>query len=322
MSYKLVSVIIPTYNRASAVCEAIRSVKAQSYQAIQLIVADDGSEDGTAEAVARFEGVEYYRQENKGQAAARNLGLKYARGEYIASLDSDDVWHEDFLKVAVAGLERHQTDFAFLNWTEISETEKVLSGWERSGKWKRYLGNAHQEWILLSDVEVRELFIDTCPAPSSALLLRRSSMVSGWNEKMRIADDWYLILEMILTKPCRAAFTLTPYWLKRVHSSNIYHGREDIKIIEELGLHDEPIFMRDFKDRLTLPEKAVLMKRLGINHFNLGRLRWQRDGFSAGALQSIAAAFKIAPSGSVSYIMRRAFAHLKNRLNFASKKDK
>lgn len=322
MSHKLVSVIIPTYNRAQSVGEAIRSVKAQSYPAIQLIVADDGSQDYTAEIIARFEGVEYYRQENKGQAAARNLGLKYAKGEYIASLDSDDIWHDDFLKVAVAALEKYRTDFVFLNWTEIFRTEKIASGWERSDEWKKYLKNADEDWILLNKEEVRELFINTCPSPSSALLIRRSSLVSRWNEEMKIADDWYLILEMVLTKPCRAAFTLTPYWIKHIHSSNIYHGREHLQVIEELGLHDEPIFARNFEEQLTLAEKSVLKKRLGINHFNLGRLNWQRAGISLGALQSIATAFKIAPFESGYYIMQRSFDHLKNRFHLTQKKDK
>ncbi|MEJ7700920.1 MAG: glycosyltransferase family 2 protein [Pyrinomonadaceae bacterium] len=126
MHQKLVSVIIPTYNRAHLVVEAIESVKAQSYPTIQVIVADDGSQDDTAQSVAKVENVEYYYQENKGQAAARNLGLRYAKGEYIASLDSDDIWHKDFLKVAVAALEQYQADFVFLNWTEISEAKQSV----------------------------------------------------------------------------------------------------------------------------------------------------------------------------------------------------
>lgn len=218
MYQKLVSVIIPTYNRARLVVEAIESVKAQSYPTIQIIVADDGSQDDTAQRIAKFENVEYYYQENKGQAAARNLGLRYAKGEYIASLDSDDRWHKDFLEVAVAGLEQFQADFVFLNWTEISETKQSASDWERSGGWRKYSNN-DGKWTLLNAKEVRELYIKTCPAPSSALLIRHSSFVSDWNEEMKIADDWFLILEMVLMKPCRAAFTLSRYWTKHVYTT-------------------------------------------------------------------------------------------------------
>ncbi len=150
MYQKLVSVIIPTYNRAHLVVEAIQSAKAQSYPTIQIIVVDDGSQDDTAQSVAKFENVEYYYQENKGQAAARNLGLSYAKGEYIASLDSDDIWHKDFLKAAVAALERYQVDFVFLNWTEISENKQSSSDWERSNKWRKYFNNLSGEWSLLN----------------------------------------------------------------------------------------------------------------------------------------------------------------------------
>ncbi len=317
MYQKLVSVIIPTYNRADLVVEAIQSVKAQSYSAIQIIVADDGSQDNTAQSVAKFENVEYYYQENKGQGAARNLGLSYAKGEYIASLDSDDIWHEDFLKVAVAALEQYQSDFVFLNWTEIFETEKFVSSWERSEIWRKYFNNPSGEWLLLNAKEVREIYLKTCPAPSSALLIRRSSFVSSWNEEMKIADDWYLILEMILMKPCRAAFTLSTYWTKSIHSSNIYHGREELEVIRDLGLHDEVLFARRFQEQLTFAEKAILQRRLANHHFNFGRLNWQRDGFSIEALQSIATAFTLAPVGSVSYITQLSFYYLKNRLRIA-----
>lgn len=322
MLHKTVSVIIPTYNRAHIIGEAIRSVQAQSYPAIQLIIADDGSQDDTAEIIKQFEGVEYYYQENRGQAGARNLGLQHAKGEYIASLDSDDLWKEDFLTEAVAALERFEADFVFLNWTEMSEIGELASTWERSKEWEKYVKNADEEWTFLDAPQVRKLFVSTCPAPSSALLIRRSSLVSSWNEEMKIADDWYLILEMVLTKPCRAAFTLTPHWLKHIHAGNIYHGREDLQVVKELGLHDEPIFARNFDKQLTSAEKTVLKRRLGIHYFNSGQLNWKRDGFSSGALQSIATALKIAPFGSVQYIMKMSFYHLKNRFGFSQKDEK
>jgi len=321
MTQKLVSVIIPTFNRGNLIVEAIRSVKAQSYEAIQIIVADDGSRDDTAQKVAEFENVEYYYQENKGQAAARNLELKHAKAKISAWLDSNDLWHKDFLKVAVAALEQYETDFVFLNWTEISEDKQSSSDWERSERWQKYFNNPDGgEWSVLNAEEIRELYLKTCPAPSSALLIRRSSFVSGWNEQMKIADDWYLILEMVVTKPCRAAFTISPYWTKHIHSSNIYHGREMLEVIRDLGLHDEPLFARYFQEQLTFVEKAILQRRLATHHFNFGRLSWQRDGFSKESLQSIATAFTLAPVSSTFYVMQLSFYHLKNRIRIARNK--
>ena len=92
-----VSVIIPTYNRAHLISRAIKSVLNQTYQDFEVIVVDDGSTDNTEEVIKEFqkkdERIKYVRHEkNKGGSAARNTGIKAAKGKYIAFLDSDDEW--------------------------------------------------------------------------------------------------------------------------------------------------------------------------------------------------------------------------------------
>jgi glycosyltransferase involved in cell wall biosynthesis len=88
----LVSVVIPTYNRAHYLPEAIDSVLAQSYPDVEIIVVDDGSTDHTAQVMERYIGkVTYQRKQNGGVASARNLGLQFAHGEFVAFLDSDDI---------------------------------------------------------------------------------------------------------------------------------------------------------------------------------------------------------------------------------------
>jgi glycosyltransferase involved in cell wall biosynthesis len=96
MDCDLVSVVIPTYNRAYCIEHTIDSVLAQTHQALDIIVIDDGSTDNAAERVAHRYGAEprvlYLWQSNQGVSAARNRGFAVARGDYIALLDSDDVW--------------------------------------------------------------------------------------------------------------------------------------------------------------------------------------------------------------------------------------
>jgi|Deesub1362A_J573_1020465.scaffolds.fasta_scaffold01563_2 glycosyltransferase involved in cell wall biosynthesis len=90
-----VSVIIPTYNRAPLIGRAVRSVLNQTYQDFEVIVVDDGSQDNTEEVVKNFhdERIRYIKHEkNKGAAAARNSGIRVAKGKYIAFQDSDDEW--------------------------------------------------------------------------------------------------------------------------------------------------------------------------------------------------------------------------------------
>lgn len=86
------SVIIPTYNRRDYLIECLASVAAQRHRPHEVIVVDDGSTDGTAEAVMGLEGVKLIRQSNAGPGAARNRGAAAAKGRYLAFLDSDDLW--------------------------------------------------------------------------------------------------------------------------------------------------------------------------------------------------------------------------------------
>jgi glycosyltransferase involved in cell wall biosynthesis len=100
-----VSVIIPTFNSGAVVTQAIESVFAQTLPALEVIVVDDGSNDDTRRRLAMYEGrVRYLFQENKGVAAARNLGLREAKGELIAFLDADDVWHPRKLELQTAAM--------------------------------------------------------------------------------------------------------------------------------------------------------------------------------------------------------------------------
>lgn len=102
------SVILPTYQRRELVMAAIASVLAQTYQDLELIVVDDGSTDGTCEALASQEDrVHYVWQQNRGPSAARNTALGLARGEIVAPLDSDDLWLPHHLETALLALDRH-----------------------------------------------------------------------------------------------------------------------------------------------------------------------------------------------------------------------
>lgn len=104
-----VSVIIPTYNRASFIAEAIRSVQEQSYADVEIIVADDGSTDDTPHVVSQFgSAVIYLVLPHRGQpAATRNAGLRAAEGEYVAFLDSDDLFLPGKLALQLAAFEQH-----------------------------------------------------------------------------------------------------------------------------------------------------------------------------------------------------------------------
>lgn len=103
MASASISVIIPAYNAANTVVEAIESVLVQTYSVTEIIVVDDGSTDQTADVVAKtFPSVRLESGPNRGPSGARNHGISVAKGEWIAFLDADDTWHPDKLALQMA----------------------------------------------------------------------------------------------------------------------------------------------------------------------------------------------------------------------------
>ncbi|MES2427876.1 MAG: glycosyltransferase family 2 protein [Bacteroidota bacterium] len=261
MNTSLVSVIIPTYNRAKILKYAIDSVFAQTYKNIQVIVVDDGSTDATAELMKQFPQVEYVIQPHAGQAAARNMGLKHAKGTIIASLDSDDVWHPDFLQKCVDKLEGEKLDFVFTNWLQYSESWGPTDFLSDDPDLTPYFKRSSGDWITLSPAEARKLYLSTCPSPSSSVVMRKSSIVSGWDETIIIGDDWCMYLDMILAKECKVAFTLQVLWKKRVDALNIFDGRKRNEILKYLYIEDSKTMLKKFRDVLFPKEIRQLEKR-------------------------------------------------------------
>ena len=105
----LVSVIIPTYNRANIINKSIDSVLNQTYSNLELIIIDDGSHDNTEEVIKNYDDkrLKYYKlEENKGMCFARNYGTNLSKGHYIAIHDSDDLWKIDKLEKHITYMQR------------------------------------------------------------------------------------------------------------------------------------------------------------------------------------------------------------------------
>lgn len=259
-SKPLVSIIIPTYNRAHKICDAVHSALNQSYANIQVIVVDDGSTDNTSELLKKFTDIEYVWQENGGQAAARNAGLYKAQGSIIASLDSDDIWEPHFLQTCVARLEQDRLDFVFANWYQVDKDRERYDYFAEFAAIYPYIKDADGSWITLSYPDLRRLYVTTCPSPSSGFIVRRSSMPSGWNKQMNIGDDWCLLLNMVLTKECKAAFTMEKLWHKKYDAINIYENRDKVELFMLLYIADVREIIRLFGDYLTPAELKILQR--------------------------------------------------------------
>ena len=203
-----VSVIIPTYNRADFLREAIDSVRAQTYTNFEIIVVDDGSTDGTQELVTSlYPDVRYLRQENSGPAAARNNGINNAAGEVIAFLDSDDIWLPEMLSKQIARLSLNPaaglvaTGFGLFKTGRVM-TEMVILDADDLAAARR--GNHYKNFFATSSLMVRKHCFTT---------------VGLLNENLHYAEDWDLLIRILK----RYSFEYIPeaLMLYRSHPANI-----------------------------------------------------------------------------------------------------
>lgn len=112
MTRPLVSAIVTCYNRQAYLAEALDSILAQTFDAYEIVLVDDGSTDDSARIAARYverhgDRIRYHHQENRGASVAKNIGVELAAGAYLAFLDSDDRWTPDKLAVQMRHVDRH-----------------------------------------------------------------------------------------------------------------------------------------------------------------------------------------------------------------------
>jgi len=202
----LVSVVIPCFNQAHYLDEAIESVLAQTYPELELTVVDDGSEDNTFEVASRFPGVRCLRQPNRGVAAARNAGLAASRGGFAVFLDADDRLLPDALELGVKQLTAHpEAAFAAGMPRDIGRDGGVI----REGVQPVI---AHDHYLNL----LKDCYIWS----GSSVVYRRTPLEAGggFNERLEAADDYELYLKLAREHPviCHDA-VVTEY---RRHGSN------------------------------------------------------------------------------------------------------
>jgi glycosyltransferase involved in cell wall biosynthesis len=183
---RLVSVIMPAFNREATIGAAIRSVLAQSHDLLELIVVDDGSTDGTVSVVESFleDGrVRLIRSDHGGVSAARNLGLDQARGELVAYLDSDNRWVPWFLSAMLRALADHGTSAGY----------SAISMRDDLGQLTGYRGGAF-DWSSC----LQRNYVDlNCFVHERAII----DQVGGFDPGLRRMVDWDLILRVTRDRP-------------------------------------------------------------------------------------------------------------------------
>ncbi|MBT3176345.1 MAG: glycosyltransferase [Desulfobacula sp.] len=247
--YPLVSVILPSYNRAWTLKDAVDSVLLQDYPNIELIIIDDGSDDDTQELLGVYKNkITVLCQENKGVSAARNKGIKASRGKFIALLDSDDAWDKRKISCQMEFFNDHPEAL-------ICQTEEI---WIRNGKkvnpkvkHKKPSGMIFEQSLHLCLV-----------SPSSVMMKRQLFDMKGYfNETFLVCEDYDLWLRVSSTLP---VFLIDkPYTIKRGgHKDQLsnFHSQDKFRIqslstlIESGSLTQEQVQ----KAKKVLKKKCVI----------------------------------------------------------------
>ncbi len=268
-----ITVVMACHDAEAFVGEAIASVCKQSFTALELIVVDDGSGDGSPEIVAewarRDPRVHLVRQANRGPYPARNRGLAEARGRFIAFLDADDYWDPECLARLHQALMEGGADLAYCGWQNVGE---ATVGSEP------YVPPAYEEGDLV------ERFLRGCPWPIHACLTRRQVIeaVGGFSERCFSSMDFDLWLRI-------SARTRNLVRVPEVLAYYRWHGNGQISAVRWRQVLDAWWVRRDF---VRLHPQAVAhldrRRRRELVHGDLLRrgytAYWRRDLESAGRL--------------------------------------
>ena len=295
----LVSVIIPTYNRERWVAGAVRSVLEQTYSPVEVIVVDDGSTDGTADALGGFgDQIRYVRQENAGVSAARNRGMAESRGEFVALLDSDDTWLPWKLRLQVRILrEYREVGMVWTDMTAVDPDDRVIHA-----RFLRRMYSAHTR-VRIEDAldRVGPLSLAWHPPPpvdgffyhgdlfphmirgnlvhTSTVLLRRTRLErsGGFDERMRTGEDYEF--HMRVCAHGQVGFFDQPSILYRVGAKDALSAPQHSAEMARNNLATIQQYLADYPERLNVPdtERRELMASalawLGQAEFEAGNRR-------------------------------------------------
>lgn len=219
---RLLSIIIPSYNHEAYIGHAIQSVMDQSYHNWELIIVDDGSKDNSLSVINKYsdERIHLITQENQGAHNAINRGLREAKGEYLAILNSDDLYEADRFKIMIAEMENNPTvEFSCSYIRVIDSKGKGLGtkeGWRNMEPW--VVPHRELSFAATEDFKRNLLMSNFTSTTSNFLFTRNLYEKIGGMRNLRFAHDWDFALRAAEVAECKIIDK--PLLKYRVHESN------------------------------------------------------------------------------------------------------
>jgi glycosyltransferase involved in cell wall biosynthesis len=298
LSRPLVSVVLPVYNRAGWVARAIDSVLAQTYRRLELLVIDDGSTDGTLQVLESYGSrITVLRQSHAGAETARNLGLEHARGEFIAFIDSDDVWYAERLSSQLPLFDRAEVGLVFGNAALVDYRQKP----------PRHLKRTFFDGVRPSRGRVTADFARGCFVPCSSVLARRRCFAeTGRFTVEHRAADYLKWLE--ISAVYELDYVPEPIFEYAIHPGGISHN-----LLEALA-----DCIESFRDMLARNRDAEMDRVLRRILFNLRlslRIARLRRGLSGRTDATVPTRFapRVSPGERLSWTLKFACNQLMTR---------
>lgn len=218
----LISIIIPSHNHRRYVVDAVMSVLSQTYREIELVVIDDGSSDGSPDLIAAIKDsrLTLVRQQNKGAHAAINRGLEMARGDFVAILNSDDLYHPRRLEKAITAF-RNDRDLELVSsWIDIVNSDGSIiatkKGWDNLHPWP--LRCAEASYKTTNDFRLNLLASNFVSTTSNIVGRKALFGKVGRMRNLKFVHDWDFLLRASAIAKC--AQIPEPLIKYRVHGSN------------------------------------------------------------------------------------------------------
>jgi len=296
----LVTVVIPTFNRANFVRQAIESVLQQRFQDYELIVVDDGSTDGTRAVIESLgPRVRYLYQSNQGAAAARNFGVRHARAPWIAFQDSDDLCAPDHLE-SLYGYVRDHPDCGM-----VFGNGAYLDGPQHNRN--TIIPAKKSRHLEATGVTLQDLFAKSIVRLQASIILKSAyDAVGGMDDSLRICHDLDLFFRLSMRVPIK--YLDRTVFFYRKHDSNI-SGNEELRVMENIKVIEK--FLSDFPAARDRIGRRNVARRLAYRYYRLAKGRWQRNQLP-GALEAIDAAVARAPYSLKYRVYRYRWGALRN----------
>jgi len=217
----LVSVVIPSYNHSRYIRKAVESVLGQTHSDVELIMIDDGSKDDSRDYLRSITDarVRLVEQANAGAHNAINRGLSMATGDYLAVLNSDDVFHPERLKVALGTLAAGDVDLV-ATWIQVVDEDGkalgVKEGWHNMLPWP--IKNPQRTFAASDSFSKNLLMTNFVSTTSNVVFSRRLYSRIGGMRNLRFAHDWDFLLRA--AKHFRCELISQPLLQYRIHSTN------------------------------------------------------------------------------------------------------